>query len=123
MSNWEAASKDISDVLEVVKTQFPDTHVEEIVAVSEDDHQDQVYKIVTECQQHGGICAWMDTWHALDPIRAGEFGVDIDNLYIAQPETLKQCTEITESLLRSECLDIVAVVAKDRAVLLRGEVK
>jgi recombination protein RecA len=64
---------------------------------------------IAEAQARGGICAFVDMEHALDPNYAERIGVDVNNLYIAQPDTAEQALEITESLVRSGALDIVVL--------------
>jgi recombination protein RecA len=64
---------------------------------------------IAEAQARGGICAFVDMEHALDPTYAERVGVDVNNLYIAQPDTAEQALEITESLVRSGALDIVVL--------------
>jgi recombination protein RecA len=65
--------------------------------------------IVAEAQKMGGLCAFIDMEHALDPAYAARCGVDIENLYIAQPDTGEQALEIAEALIRSGTMDIVAI--------------
>ncbi|MCQ2790218.1 MAG: recombinase RecA [bacterium] len=65
--------------------------------------------IVAECQKKGGIAAFVDAEHALDPEYAKNLGVDVDNLLISQPDTGEQALEITEELVRSGAVDIVVV--------------
>ena len=65
--------------------------------------------IVAEAQKKGGICAFVDAEHALDPAYAKKLGVNIDELYIAQPDTGEQALEIAEALVRSGALDVVVV--------------
>jgi len=65
--------------------------------------------IVAECQQKGGIAAFVDAEHALDPEYAKALGVNIDELLISQPDTGEQALEITEELVRSGAVDIVVV--------------
>lgn len=65
--------------------------------------------IVAEAQKQGGIAAFIDAEHALDPTYARKLGVDVDNLIISQPDTGEQALEITESLVRSNAVDIVVV--------------
>lgn len=60
-------------------------------------------------QKTGGICAFIDAEHALDPIYAKNIGVDIDNLYISQPDSGEQALEITETLIRSGAVNLVVV--------------
>src|SRR5215470_13060158 len=64
---------------------------------------------IAESQARGGICAFVDMEHALDPGYAERIGVDVNNLYIAQPDTAEQALEITESLVRSGALDVVVL--------------
>ena len=65
--------------------------------------------MVAEVQKHGGIAGFIDAEHALDPVYAKRIGVDIDNLYISQPDTGEQALEITETMVRSGAIDIVIV--------------
>lgn len=65
--------------------------------------------IAAEAQRLGGIAAFVDAEHALDPIYAKKLGVDIDNLLISQPDTGEQALEITEALVRSGAVDIVII--------------
>lgn len=65
--------------------------------------------VVAEAQKNGGIAAFIDAEHALDPIYAKALGVDIDNLLVAQPDTGEQALEILEALVRSAALDVVVV--------------
>ncbi len=65
--------------------------------------------IIAEAQKKGGIAAFVDAEHALDPGYAKKLGVDIENLIISQPDTGEQALEITESLVRSGALDVVIV--------------
>src|ERR687898_505157 len=68
-----------------------------------------VYHVMAEAQRRGGICAFIDAEHAMDPQYAKRIGVDIDNLLVSQPDTGEQALEITELLIRSGALDVVAV--------------
>ena len=65
--------------------------------------------MVAEVQKRGGIAGFIDAEHALDPVYAKKIGVDIDNLYISQPNTGEQALEITETMVRSGAVDIVIV--------------
>ena len=65
--------------------------------------------MVAEVQKRGGIAGFIDAEHALDPVYAKKIGVDIDNLYISQPDTGEQALEITETMVRSGAVDIVIV--------------
>ena len=65
--------------------------------------------MVAEVQKRGGIAGFIDAEHALDPVYARNIGVDIDNLYISQPDNGEQALEITETMVRSGAIDIVIV--------------
>ena len=65
--------------------------------------------IVAEAQKNGGIAAFVDAEHALDPLYAKKLGVNIDELYVSQPDTGEQALEITEALVRSGALDVVVI--------------
>lgn len=65
--------------------------------------------MVAENQKRGGIAAFVDAEHALDPVYAKNIGVNIDELYISQPDCGEQALEITELLVRSGAIDIVVV--------------
>ncbi|MDF2540005.1 MAG: recA [Herbinix sp.] len=65
--------------------------------------------MVAEVQKKGGIAGFIDAEHALDPVYAKNIGVDIDNLYISQPDNGEQALEITETMVRSGAVDIVII--------------
>ncbi len=65
--------------------------------------------MIAEVQKRGGIAGFIDAEHALDPVYAKNIGVDIDNLYISQPDNGEQAMEITETMVRSGAVDIVVV--------------
>ena len=65
--------------------------------------------MIAEVQRRGGIAGFIDAEHALDPAYAKNIGVDIDNLYISQPDNGEQALEITETMVRSGAIDIVVV--------------
>ena len=65
--------------------------------------------MIAEVQKTGGIAGFIDAEHALDPVYAKNIGVDVDNLYISQPDNGEQALEITETMVRSGALDIVVV--------------
>ena len=65
--------------------------------------------MVAEAQKRGGIAGYIDAEHAMDPAYARNLGVDIDNLYISQPDNGEQALEITETMVRSGAMDIVVV--------------
>ena len=78
--------------------------------------------IIAEAQKRGGICAFIDMEHALDPTYAARCGVDIDNLYVSQPDTGEQALEIAEALIRSGTMDVV-VVDSVAALVPRAEIE
>lgn len=65
--------------------------------------------VVAQVQKDGGIAGFIDAEHALDPVYAKSIGVDIDNLYISQPDSGEQALEITETMVRSGALDVIIV--------------
>jgi recombination protein RecA len=68
-----------------------------------------VYHVIAEAQKLGGICAFVDAEHAMDPAYARRIGVNIDDLLVSQPDNGEQALEITELLVRSGALDVVAI--------------
>ncbi len=65
--------------------------------------------VVAEAQRNGGICAYIDAEHAMDPVYASAIGVDIDQLLISQPDTGEQALEIVDMLVRSGAVDVVVI--------------
>jgi recombination protein RecA len=78
--------------------------------------------IVAEAQKQGGVCAFIDMEHALDPAYAERCAVDVDNLYISQPDTGEQALEIAETLVRSGAVDVV-VIDSVAALVPRSEIE
>jgi len=78
--------------------------------------------VIAEAQALGGICAFIDMEHALDPGYAARCGVDVDNLYISQPDTGEQALEIAEALIRSGTMDVV-VIDSVAALVPRAEIE
>jgi recombination protein RecA len=78
--------------------------------------------IAAEAQRNGGIAAFVDAEHALDPVYASALGVDVDELLISQPDTGEQALEITEMLIRSGALDVV-VIDSVAALVPRAEIE
>src|SRR3989304_5379626 len=78
--------------------------------------------IAAEAQRRGGTCAYIDMEHALDPSYAARCGVDIENLYISQPDTGEQALEIAETLVRSGAVDLV-VIDSVAALVPRSEIE
>ena len=68
-----------------------------------------VYHVIAEAQRRGGICAFIDAEHAMDPAYAKRIGVNIDELLVSQPDTGEQALEICELLVRSGALAVVAI--------------
>jgi len=77
---------------------------------------------VAEAQRAGGVAAFIDAEHALDPIYARKLGVDVDNLIVSQPDTGEQALEITDTLVRSNAVDIL-VVDSVAALVPRAEIE
>src|SRR5437016_2059831 len=65
--------------------------------------------VVAEAQRNGGICAYIDAEHAMDPVYARAIGVDVDELLISQPDTGEQALEIADMLIRSGALDVLVI--------------
>ncbi len=78
--------------------------------------------VVAEAQKTGGICSFIDMEHALDPTYAEKIGVDIQQLYVSQPDTGEQALEITEHLVRSGALDVI-VIDSVAALVPRAEIE
>jgi recombination protein RecA len=78
--------------------------------------------IIAEAQKRGGVCAFVDMEHALDPNYAEKCGVDVDNLYVSQPDTGEQALEIAEALIRSGTMDVV-VIDSVAALVPRAEIE
>ena len=78
--------------------------------------------VIAEAQTRGGICAFIDMEHALDPLYAQRCGVDVNNLYVSQPDTGEQALEIAEALIRSGTMDVV-VVDSVAALVPRAEIE
>jgi recombination protein RecA len=78
--------------------------------------------IVAEAQRMGGVAAFIDMEHALDPVYAANCGVDVDELYISQPDTGEQALEIAEALVRSGAVDVI-VVDSVAALVPRAEIE
>jgi recombination protein RecA len=78
--------------------------------------------VIAEAQKAGGIAAFVDAEHALDPVYSKALGVDIDNLLISQPDTGEQALEITETLIRSGVVDVI-VVDSVAALVPRAEIE
>lgn len=78
--------------------------------------------VIAEAQREGGVCAFIDMEHALDPAYAEKIGVDVDSLYVAQPDTGEMALEITDALVRSGTMAVV-VVDSVAALVPRAEIE
>lgn len=78
--------------------------------------------VIAEAQKRGGICGFIDMEHALDPAYAAKIGVNIDELYVSQPDTGEQALEIAEALIRSGTMDVV-VIDSVAALVPRAEIE
>src|SRR5579872_2421606 len=65
--------------------------------------------VIAEAQKKGGVCAFVDAEHALDPIYAKKLGVNLEDLLVSQPDTGEQALEITDTLVRSGAIDVLVV--------------
>ncbi|MBQ9481111.1 MAG: recombinase RecA [Clostridia bacterium] len=65
--------------------------------------------VIAETQKRGGVAAFIDAEHALDPVYAAKLGVQLDNLYVSQPDTGEQALDITDSLVRSSAVDVIVI--------------
>ena len=65
--------------------------------------------VIAEAQKKGGVCAFVDAEHALDPVYARKLGVNLDDLLISQPDTGEQALEITDTLVRSGAVDVLVI--------------
>lgn len=65
--------------------------------------------VVAEAQRNGGVCAYVDAEHAMDPVYAANLGLDVDELLISQPDTGEQALEITDMLVRSGAIDVIVI--------------
>jgi recombination protein RecA len=78
--------------------------------------------VVAEAQRNGGVCAYIDAEHAMDPVYASAIGVNVDELYISQPDTGEQALEIADMLIRSSALDVI-VIDSVAALVPRAEIE
>src|SRR5919206_2033877 len=78
--------------------------------------------VIAEAQKGGGVCAFVDAEHALDPAYARKLGVDIDELLISQPDTGEQALEIADTLVRSGAVEVL-VIDSVAALVPRGEIE
>jgi len=95
--------------VETVPTGSPKGRIVEVYGPESSGKTTVALHCVAEVQKRGGIAGFIDAEHALDPVYARNIGVDIDNLYISQPDCGEQALEITETMVRSGAVDIVVV--------------
>ena len=88
---------------------FPRGRVVEIYGPEASGKSTLAMHVVAEAQRNGGICAYVDAEHAMDPAYASNIGVDIDELLISQPDTGEQALEITDMLIRSGAIDVIVI--------------
>ena len=88
---------------------IPRGRVTEIFGTESSGKSTLAVHIMAECQNQGGIAAYIDAEHALDPIYAANCGVNVDQLLVSQPDNAEQALEITDHLVRSGAVDIVVV--------------
>ena len=88
---------------------FPRGRIVEIYGPESSGKTTVALHAIAEAQKQGGIAAFIDAEHALDPVYARNLGVDIDNLIVAQPDTGEQALEIAEQLIRSGAVDIITI--------------
>jgi recombination protein RecA len=79
-----------------------------------------VYHIIAQCQARGGICAFVDAEHAIDPVYARRIGVDTDELLVSQPDYGEQALQIADRLIASAAVDVVAIDSVGRGGPRRG---
>lgn len=88
---------------------FPRGRIIEIYGPESSGKTTLTLQTIAECQKKGGIAAFVDAEHALDPIYAGKLGVNLDDLLISQPDTGEQALEIVDMLVRSNAVDIIVI--------------
>ncbi len=101
---------------------FPRGRVTEIYGPEASGKTTIALHCIAEAQKAGGTAAFIDAEHALDPARAEAIGVDLDNLYISQPDTGEQALEIVETLIRSGAIDVI-VIDSVAALVPRAEIE
>src|SRR5262245_5421491 len=88
---------------------FPRGRVIEVFGPESSGKTTITLQVIAEAQKAGGMAAFIDAEHALDPIYAGKLGVDVDNLLVSQPDFGEQALEIAEALVRSNAIDVLVV--------------
>src|ERR1700747_208723 len=88
---------------------FPRGRVVEVFGPESSGKTTITLQVIAEAQKTGGMAAFVDAEHALDPVYAKKLGVDVDNLLVSQPDYGEQALEITEALVRSNAIDVLVV--------------
>lgn len=88
---------------------YPKGRIIEIYGVESSGKTTLALHAIAECQKEGGVCAFVDAEHALDPVYAGNLGVNVDELWISQPDYGEQALEVVESLVRSGNIDLIVL--------------
>jgi recombination protein RecA len=101
---------------------FPRGRIVEIYGPESSGKTTLCLHVIAEAQRLGGICGFVDVEHALDPTYAARIGVDVNGLYISQPDTGEQALEIAEALVRSNAMDVV-VIDSVAALVPRAEIE
>ena len=101
---------------------FPKGRIIEVYGPESSGKTTIALQTIAEAQKNGGIAAFIDAEHALDPVYARALGVDIDNLIVSQPDTGEQALEIAEALITSGAIDII-VVDSVAALVPRAEIE
>src|SRR5436190_21828529 len=95
---------------------FPRGRVVEVFGPESSGKTTVALQVIAEAQKQGGMAAFVDAEHALDPLYAGKLGVDVDNLLVSQPDYGEQALEIAEALVRSNAIDVLVVELVARVV-------
>jgi recombination protein RecA len=101
---------------------FPRGRIVEIYGPESSGKTTVALHAIANAQAAGGLCAFIDAEHALDPVYAGNLGVDLDNLYVSQPDTGEQALEIMDTLVRSGAIDLI-VIDSVAALVPRAEIE
>ena len=101
---------------------FPRGRVIEVYGPESSGKTTLALHVIAEAQRNGGTAAFVDAEHALDPVYAKKLGVDIDELIVSQPDTGEQALEITDTLVRSNAMDVL-VVDSVAALVPRAEIE
>jgi recombination protein RecA len=101
---------------------IPRSHITEIYGSVSTGKSTLCQHILAEAQKSGGVCAYIDADHALDPIYAARCGIDVDRLYICEPETAEEALEVAETLARSGSVEAI-VIDSMTALLPRSELR